>query len=210
MFEQFAALSLLGAPKLYEFDDLAVFVTRIESGKRVSVLPFVFVHEPDGSFGFLPNKSRNRSVYDLVENWIAVNSQSLASGDLNRDYCSDAAVNQATHRVSLIAAAGKKPWHPSELFLAGASFDAPGGRAALVAQIKSTIQEMQSAMAAGNINEFVTFMTPEAGKKLEQTLWSTNEMGRQRVKATITERKPFFLFDASPLVVVMCKGKLSL
>jgi len=69
-FRQFESFEILAVPQLYDFDDLAVFVAKIRLGKEVSRLPFTFAHEPDGTFGFLVHRSRNKTTYDLVQNWI--------------------------------------------------------------------------------------------------------------------------------------------
>ena len=209
IFQQFQTLELISVPRLYEFDDLAIFLAEVRSGQQISFLPFEFGHEPDGSFGFLLNRSRHKTTYDLVQDWLVVNWQTGAVGNQTPRYCPNEVVKRATYRISLVSAAGEKVWRPSELFLTGVFFDAPGEHAPLVTQMKLTIDKMQSALAANKLDEFAKYMTPEAGKGLKHAFAAADEVGRSRVKAAITQRKPFFLFDASTVIVVVFRGKLS-
>jgi len=59
-------------------------------------------------------------------------------------------------------ATGANVWKSSELFLTGAFFDHPNSHAAIVAEIRSTIEKMQASMAAGRIDLFVKYMAPKA------------------------------------------------
>ena len=209
IFQQFDSLELLSVPALYEFDDLAVFVAKVRDGKNTSFLPFAFAHEPDDSFGFLPNRSGNKITYDLVQDWLVVNWKIVLAADTRAAYCAGENVKPETHAIQLIPVSGHKVWRPSELFLSGVFFDHPDGHAAIIAQISSTIKKMQAAIASGSTNELVEHMTPAGGRRLKQALASSDKTGRRRLEAAITERKPFFLFDASPLLVVIFRGKLS-
>jgi hypothetical protein len=200
-FQQFDSLELVGISRAYGFDDLAVFIAKARSQQQIFALPFVFSHEPDGSFGFLFHKSR-RMMYQIVHPWFAVTWPPGAGKEENPRYCVADTVKRATHRVSLLSAAGGKVWHPSQLFLTGVSFDAPGGHAVLVAQIKLTIDKMKSAMAANKVDEFVKYLTPAGRASMKQWFASADDAQRSIYKTTIADLRPFYLFDESPLVVV--------
>src|SRR5205823_11060679 len=107
MFEQFESLKIVSVPRLYEFDDLAVFLAKVRSGQQVSFLPFAFAHEPDGTFGFLPHRTRSKTMYDIVQDWLAVSWRPGAAGDLDPKYCTDEVIKHATHRISPMSATGE-------------------------------------------------------------------------------------------------------
>src|SRR5258708_4613158 len=67
-FQQFEKLEILAVPRAYEFDGLAVFFLRLRTPQKVAFVPLLFAREQDGSFGFLPHRTRLAS-YRLVQDW---------------------------------------------------------------------------------------------------------------------------------------------
>lgn len=124
---------------------------------------------------------------------------------INPAYCDHRDITRATHRISLGAPPGPPNQHPSQLFLIGAPFDKPGALASLVVRTKSTIEALKSALAGGG--GFVKYMTPEGGRRLQDWFASANQTDRHKYAAAVTEQQPFFLFDASPLVVVYTRSR---
>jgi len=220
VFEQFETLELVAVPRAYEFDDLVMFVARVRAKQAEQpdspVLPFVFAREADGSFGLLPTRSE-KLTYQIVQDWFTFYKNWGGPGNSEPKYCAAETVKRATHKISLYCTMGagrttssscsadEKVWNRSQLFLTGVRFDAPGGRAALVNQIELTIDKMKSAMAADNIDEFAKYMDAGGAKKAKQWFASADETARSKYKAAIAKIEPFFLFDASPLVVVYTK-----
>jgi hypothetical protein len=202
-FELMEPLELTSVPRIYEFDGLAVFFAGVRSREKTSFGSFVFAQEPDGSFAFLPSGS-NKVTYEMLQYWFDTN-WAPGAGKRPPRYCAAESIRRATHRIALFPAGGEKNWHPSRLFLTGVSFDKPGDHATLVAQINSTIAKMKSSLVAGRLEEFTRYMTPEGGRRLKQGFATADEDRRSRFKAGIAQLRPFFLFDASPLVVVYTK-----
>ncbi len=206
-FQQFGVIKLVAVPRAYEFDGLIVFFAKLQSGEQTAFVPFSFAYEEDGSFGFLPSRTRELT-YQLVEDWFQTKWGPSATD--NPTYCTDKDIKRATHRISLASSlsAARQAGHPSQLFLIGASLDTPGELAGLAAQVKSTIEKMKSALASKGSDDLVQRLTPEAGNRLKQWLASANEIDRIRYKASVTQEtgQPFFFFDASPLVVVYTRS----
>jgi hypothetical protein len=206
-FQQFGVIKLVAVPRAYEFDGLAVFFAKFQSGEQTAFVPFSFAYEEDRSFGFLPSRTKELT-YQLVEDWFQTKWGPSATDNLT--YCTDKDIKRATHRISLGSSSGsaKQAGHPSQLFLTGASLDTPGELAGLAAQVKSTIEKMKFALASKGSDDLVQRLTPEAGNRLKQWLASATETDRSRYKASITQEtgQPFFFFDASPLVVLYTRS----
>ena len=216
-FQQFETLEVVAVPLAYEFDDQVVFLARARPQQPVSFLPFHFTHEPDGSFWFLLGGSK-KLTYDIVQDWFNSDKNRGGSGNNQPKYCPIENVKRATHKISLFCTMGlgsatsptcnvddEKVWNRSQLFLSGVSFDMPGAQGVLVAQIKSTIKKMKSAMAADNIDEFAKYMDAGGARKAKQWFASADQTARNKYKAAIAKIEPVYLFDASPLVVVYTK-----
>jgi hypothetical protein len=206
-FQQFDVIKLVGVPRAYDFDGLVVFFGKFQSGEQAAFVPLSFAHEEDGSLGFLPSRTQ-QLTYQLVEDWFQTKWGPSATD--NPTYCTDKDIKRATHRISLATSAGatKQVSHPSSLFLVGASHDAPGELVNLAAQVKSTIEKLQSALVSGGIDGFIKLMTPEGAKRLKEWYAAADETDRSRYKASTTKQlgQPYFLFDASPLVVVYTRS----
>ena len=170
-------------------------------------MPLSFAYENDGSFGFLPSRTQ-QLTYQLVEDWFQTKWGPSATD--SPAYCTDKDIKRATHRISLASSAGaaRQVSHPSDLFLAGAPLEAPGELASLAAQVKSTIEKLKSALASGGIDNFIKVMARDGGKRLKEWYASANETDRSAYKASTTKQmgQPYFLFDASPLVVVYTRS----
>jgi len=206
-FQQFDVIKLVGVSRAYDFDGLVVFFGQFRSGEETAFVPLSFAQEADGSLGFLPSRTQ-QLTYQLVEDWFQ--TKWGPSATVNPTYCTDKDIKRATHRISLATSAGatKQASHPSTLFLVGASLDAPGELANLAAQVKSTIEKLKSALLRGGIDGCIKLMTPEGGKRLKEWYASATETDRSGYKASTSKQmgQPFFLFDASPLVVVFTRS----
>jgi hypothetical protein len=203
-FQQFEVVELIAVPRAYEFDGLAVFFGKLRAKNgRIIFAPFVFAYEGDGSYGFLPSRTR-KLTFELVSDWF-MPSDGPPPTD-NPPYCADADVRRATHRVALASASGSTQGRPSYLLLTGAPLDAPGSLARLATGVKSTIGQMQTALRSNAVDDVATHMTPEGGTRLKTWFASADQTERDRYKAALTEDQPFFVFDESPLVVVYTRS----
>ena len=206
-FQQFDVVDLIAVPRVHEFDGLAVFFGKFRGKKQPQTFfaPFAFAYEGDGSFGFLPSRTK-KLTFDLVTEWF-MPSDGPPPTD-NPAYCTEADVKRATHRVSLASVSGstQNVWRPSYLLLSGAPLDAPGSLAKLATQVKSTIDQMKTALRANAVDDLAALMTPDGGSRLKKWFATADQTERDRYKAAITEEQPFFVFDESPLVVVYTRS----
>lgn len=199
-FQQFELLEIISVPQAYDFDGLSVFFAKLRTASnRLFSVPFVFSLQADGSYKFLPTRTR-KVTYELVNDWYEAPWGPSASQ--KPAYCSGEDIKRATHSVELAPPASGTKGSPSRLYLTGASFDAPGALAGLVTRLKADIDQMRSLLAAGKLDEFIAHMTPEGGNRLKQWFTKANDEDRDRYKSAFTRQKPFFVFDESPLLVV--------
>jgi hypothetical protein len=186
---------------------LVAFYAKLRSAstKESAFAPFVFAYQEDGSFGFLPYRTE-KVTYQLLDDWF---QEPWGPGKTDRPvYCSEDEIQHATHAVSLGPASGgpKSDWHPSRLFLKGAPMDTRGDLAKLAAEVKTTLEEMKSALAAGRFDDFVKHLPAEDGKGLKAWFASASQSEIKGYIAAIAKQQPFFFFDASPLCVVFTKS----
>ena len=199
-FQQFGALEIIAVPQAYDFDGLSVFFVKLRTASnKLFFAPFVFALQDDGSYKFLPSRTR-KVTYELVNDWFEAPWGPSASE--KPVYCSGEDIKRATHSVELAPPEGSMKAFPSRLYLTGASFTAPGDLSGLVTRLKTEIGQMSSLLAAGKINEFIADMTPEGGNRLKQWFAGADQADRDRYKSAFTRQKPFFVFDESPLMVV--------
>jgi hypothetical protein len=200
------SFKLVDVPREYEFDGLSVYFARVRYEGRTIGVPFMFAHQDDGSFGFLPSRrgQLNQATYLLVEAWFNA-TWGPARSD-SPTYCTDATVRRATHRLLVAGAGGAtRPGKQTYVFVAGVPLDASGNPAGLTARIRSTVEQLKSAFATG-IDDVTKHMTPEGGKRMAAWYASADQAERVRYQAMITSQSPFFVFDASPLMVVYSRS----
>jgi hypothetical protein len=202
-FQQFEALQLVAIPRAYEFDGLAVFFAKLRMKDQAVFAPFIFAYEDDGSFGFLPYRTETLT-YKLVEN--SFDSTWRTAATATPVYCTQEDIKRATHRISLGSSGGasNQRWQPSQLSLIGAPLDKPGELTNIAVRTESAIENLKSALVNGR--DFVKHMTPEGGRRLKEWFATADQSERSRYQTGVTEQRPFFLFDAAPLVVVYTKS----
>lgn len=201
-FQQFDALEMLAVPRAYTFDGLAVFFAKFRSPQHMFFVPFVFAHENDGSFGFLPTRT-DKSTYYAVNDWF---NAPWGPGPSSKPvYCSDEEVKRATHRINLAAPAGTPIWHPSQLLLTAAPLEKAGELSGVAGKIKSTVEEMKAALNAGRIDDFLKHITPEGASRLKQWFNTADDADRTRYKTAFLQQQPFYFLNALPLMVVYTK-----
>jgi hypothetical protein len=208
LFQQFDALKIVEVARAFEFDGLLVFFPKFEFGSKSFFAPLVFAHRDDGSFAFLPARSRQLGL-QIVADWVTPNLGSPQTGE--PPYCDDKLIRRATHRVPLTAPAGtgSSAWHPSQLLLVGASFDAPGGLGDLAARVMSKIEGVKSADFGGTADDFIKLVTPESGDQIRKWLATTTDGDRAKYKTSLIQQMehPVFLIDATPLLVVYTRSQ---
>lgn len=198
-FQQMKTLELLGIPRAYDVDGLAVFFVHLRSPQMAAYVPMIFAAESDGSFGFLPHRSK-KVAYRIVQDWF-----NSASGPGKTDqpaYCKDDDLKRANYHVGLASTADPKVWRPTQLFLTGALFGSPGELGGLVTKVKTTVTEMKAALTKPGIDEFAKYMSTGGGTRLKQWYTTAQNDDRDQYKSAIGEQTPFFLFDLTSVVVV--------
>ena len=201
-FQQFEALEMIGVPRGYTFDGLAVFYGKFRSPQHMFFAPFVFTHENDGTFGFLPTRT-DKPTYHIVDDWF--NAPWGPGPSSKPTYCSDAEVKRASDRMNLAVSAGTPVWHPSQLLFAGSPLEKTAEQSGMAARVKSTVDEMRAVLAADKIDDFAKHMTPEGAGRLKQWFTTADETDRNRYKNSFLQQQPFYFLDLSPLIVVYTK-----
>lgn len=204
LFQQFQTIEIVAVPWAYEFDGLVVFYPKLRfQGQTVSA-SLAFAHRQDGTFGYLPYRIK-RLTFELVEDWFHA-----PWGPDKTDhptYCFDEDVRRSTHRVSLLTSSdgAQASWHPSALMLRGAPLEAHGALSDLAGQVKGVLDQMKALASRGAMDEFIRHLDPEGSKRTKQWYDTANDREREIYKRRLAEQRPFFLFDAFPLLVVYAK-----
>ena len=193
-FQQFQSIQLVEVPRAYEFDGLVAFFGKFRAPTQTAFVPLVFAHQPDGSFGFLPSRS-DKLTFTLVSDWFTPSDAPLSDAPA---YCSDADVTRATHRLALTGPA----WQQSTLLLTGAPLEAQGAPTPAAALVRSTIDDMKGALRGPEIADITKYMTPEGGGRLKLWLAKAEPKDRDEYKNAFIQQRPFFVFDATALLVV--------
>jgi hypothetical protein len=205
LFSQFETIQLVNVARAYEFDGLVVFFGAFKSGARQAYAPLVFAREADGSFGFLPYRSK-AVTYMFVKDWF-----DAKWGPSNSDspaYCTSQQVAGATHRFRIGGAepSSAQSWQPSMLYLSGAAFEKAGRFATPVARIKSWSAMLKAALQSDQIGDITSFFTPHGGSRLKDWYAGASEPERKVYRESIVGQQPFFMFDLSSVLVVYTKS----
>lgn len=200
LFQQLEKVQVVAVPRAYEFDGFVVFFAQIHFKGKSFCAPFIFKYKKNGSLGFLPRRTDNLTFL-LVNDWF---NESGGSFTDKPAYCSNTEIHRATHQISLMTSSdtSETTLRHSRLFLTGASVDVSGKLSSLAKKVEVTIAEMKSALDSGEVEGFIRYLTPEGGNRLKNWFSRANEPDRSTYKKSIIEQHPFFVFDASPLVVV--------
>jgi len=184
-------------PKGYEFGDFVVFFARLRLGDKTFATPFIFHRETNGAFGFLPYRT-NDLTFQLLLEWY--DSQWGPSKTAEPSYCPAAAIARFNFRLPLSTSAASPT---SYLYLKGAPVPNQGQFEELAARIATTLQDMKKELTGDSwINSFRAHMAAKGSQRLKDWYATADQRDKDEYKQFITDQEPFFLFDASPLVVV--------
>jgi len=205
LFQQFQVLEITAVPWAYEFDGLVVFYPRFRMQGQTQTMSasLAFAHSQDGSFGFLPYRTK-RLTFGLVEDWF--HAPWGPDKTDHPSYCFDADVRRSTYRVPLVSSdEPQASWHPSALSLRGAPMDTRGPLADLAAQVKTVLEQMKASLGRDTMDEFIRHMDADGAKRTRQWYDSATAADRDIYKRRLSDQRPFFLLDASPLVILYSK-----
>lgn len=201
-FEQFEVLEFIGVRHAFAFDGLMLFIAELKHKDGQLFAPFLFSFSQDGSLAFLPYRTQALS-YLLIKEWFDL---SLRAGTARTPtYCSGSIVKRATHRF--IVPAINDTAHPHHLILRGAPINQPGILVDATERVLETFKAMKAALSLDvDIDRFSDHMTLEGGNRLKAWFASATLEERAAYKRAIIEQQPFFVFDASPLIIVYTRG----
>ena len=206
LFQQFQVLEIAAVPLAYEFDGLVVFYPkfRMQGQTQTMSASLAFARGQDGTFGFLPYRTK-RLTFGLVEDWFHA-SWGPDKTD-HASYCLDDDVRRSTYRVSLVLPSDgpQAAWNPSSLMLRGGPMDTQGPLSGLAGQVRTVLNQMNASLSRGAIDELIRHMDADSAKRTKQWYDTTTDSERDLYKRRLMEQRPFFLFDASPLIVLYAK-----
>ena len=203
-FLQFQKIDLLGVNHIFELDGLIVFLAQLRSGESTIIAPFVFTRGNGSGDGFLPYRT-DLLTYKLLEDWLytpwgSINSKSPA-------YCPAAAVERANYRFAPSPPAqGKKESHPSFVLLRGAPMEHPGDLRNATAQVQAAFEALDANLATDNIEGFFSLLPASTVKRVRTGYLASTAGDREKFREAIKQQKPFFVFDASPLLIAYTKA----
>jgi hypothetical protein len=201
----------------YAFNDFVASheTLRIQDGKlRVGTVMFAWSDagelEPwanasmkrDGTKISIKDKpARDELAHDLVNEWLS----NAAPGAADPPLCEDAVVKRATHRVPI----GPEKVRGTRLniLLRGAPFDDPGQLRDLVGRVKRAMASIDKAVAKKDFNALMKVLTKSGAEGLTQWLPTADERQCDFYFKSLSGKAPFFVFDASPLVIVYARSE---
>ena len=196
-FVQIEKGQITAIPRAYEFEDFVVFFGRLRLGDQTFSAPFIFHRESNGALGFLPYRT-NDLTFRLLLVWF--DSQWGPTTAAEPSYCPAATIGQFNFRVPLSTSA--MPPTPY-LYLKGAPAGNGGQAKELSARVSTTLQGMKEELAGDSwIEPFRVHMAAKGAQRLKDWYGTADQHDKDQYKQFITEQEPFFVFDASPLVVV--------
>lgn len=83
--------------------------------------------------------------------------------------------------------------------------DAQGSFSDLARGVKVTLDEMNTSLSRNAMDEFIRHLDSEGAKRTKQWYDGANDSEREIYRRKLVQQRPFFLIDASPLLVVYAK-----
>jgi hypothetical protein len=192
-FSQFETAEIASIPRAYEFAGFVVFFARLHWTGQTFSSAFIFHRGKDGAFGFLPYRT-NDLTFQLVREWFDTPWGPGKAAEPS--HCSTETVSHLNLRVpTSTSIVTPVPY----LYLKGA----PVAESNLLAGVNATLQGMKKALADDDwIDPFSAYLAPAGSVRLKEWYRTADQRDKRMYKQHITEQEPFFIFDASPLVVV--------
>ena len=201
LMSQLEKLEFSDIPRSLEFDDFACFCVGLRRGERVMNAPFLFRVRPGGQYGYLPYRSEALS-YQLVADWLNAMGRTTSLGQ--PVYSDPEIKRRATHAFDILSGGRDKPQAtpPLRLYLRGAPIDTRGDLSDLAQRVTNVVGVMIKALSANDMETFSKCLTTEGASQARKWYAGVEESDRAVYRESIALQKPFFLFDAKPLVIV--------
>jgi hypothetical protein len=197
-FAQFEGVTPQRIDHVYEFEDLTLVDAVLRMPDRDVTFAFAFERSTDGKLLYAPCAERT-PFYAAVRTWLS----DPRAGDEFSPRCSPEVVEHATHRVPF----SSDPARAGALLLRGAPIDDPGDLRATAAKVTVAVKAIERAAAARDVRALQKQMAEKGGEDMVKSLSQASPKDRAAYADALTGLEPFFVFDASPLVIAYVRQK---
>jgi hypothetical protein len=204
-FAQLQAANIIAIPWKFDLGGAVVFYAKLSIQNDTGYAAFAFARSHDGQLKFLPGVG-NRTDIALMNKWFYSPWGPARSGQPT--YCARSTINHATHRVPIrphsdaaVVRAGMT------LFLTGGSLTKPGPVKTLLRPTKSLITKLEKSAEKNDIKGIASQMDPAEASHLLKWAKTATAQQRARYAKSLATLKPFYLFDASPVIIVYVKTR---
>jgi hypothetical protein len=197
-FVQMQRGEIVSIPLAYEFSGFVVFLAEFRWMGRTLSSPFVFHHEKNGTLGFLPYRTDDLT-FELLRGWFEGPWGPLPGS--HQSYCSQGSMSEFNYRVPTSASQSEPiPY----IFLKGAPITQSSD---LSSRVTATLQGMKKAINGENwIDRFAVFQSEAGAKRFKEWYQGASKSERDEYKQYVADLAPFFIFDASPLIIVYMRN----
>jgi hypothetical protein len=197
-FSEFEGFTLQRIEHVYAFDGLVLVDAVLRMPERDFTFAYAFERGPQSNLKFAPCSERT-PFYAAVRSWLS----DPRVGDEFNPRCPAELIERATHRVPI----GSDSAQAGALLLRGASVEDPSDLRATVMRVTAALKAIERAVAAKDMRRLQKHMgTRGAAKVVEWWPTATAEQ-RAAYADAVTGVEPFFVFDASPLVIAYVRQK---
>jgi hypothetical protein len=194
-FSQYEAVTPKRIDHVYAFDNIVLVDAVFRMGERDITFAFAFERSPDGKLQYAPCPERT-AAYAAVRSWLS----DPRAGDEFSPRCPPEVVERATHRVPF----GPDPAQAMALLLRGAPIEKPGDLRDTADRVTAAIDGIERAVAAKDMRALQKHMAKKGAEVAEW--WRTASAQERAAHAeALTGLEPFFVFDASPLVIAYAR-----
>ena len=190
-FSRFEDVALQRIDHVYAFDNVVLVDTVLRMSERDVTLAFGFEHTSEGKLEYAPCPDRT-PFHAAVRSWLS----DPRVGEEFNPQCPSDVVERATHRIPF----GADPARPGALLLRGAPVNEPGDLRDTAARVAAALKSIERAVAANDMRGLQKHMAKK-GREVAEWWPTATPQERARYSASLTGVEPFFIFDASPLVI---------
>jgi hypothetical protein len=191
-FSEFENITPQRIDHVYAFDNLVLVDAVLRMPARDFTFAYDFERSGDGKLQYAPC-SEQTAFYAAVRSWL----NDPRVGDEFNPRCPADVVERATHRVPF----GPDPARAGALLLRGAPIAEPGDLRNTAAGVTAALKAIELAAEAKDIRAFQRQIGPREAAKYGEWWPTASAKDRDRHAALYKGLEPFFIFDASPLVI---------
>jgi hypothetical protein len=191
-FSQFETVAPQRIEHVYAFDNLVLVDAILRMPGRDVTFAFDFERSADGKLRYAPCTQRS-PFYAAVDAWL----NDPRVGEEFNPRCPADLVERATHRVPF----GSDPARPGALLLRGAPIDAPGDLRATAASLTAALKAIARAVDTKDMRGLQKHMGTRGAADVAGWWPAASAKERAAYVDAVKGIEPFFIFDASPLVI---------